>query len=166
MKKLAAKKVAMATVTALMLGGLATQASAGTTTTQAPTQAPDTAPIQAPSIAPPPAKHGAMEGAPAARAPADPATAPAPADVGSVVFGSPLFDDEGEKVGIVDRPALTTRGGEDVVAKVGGFLGLGEREVLLTRDLLTPMEGEPGYRVALSEDQIDDLPEYEEKTPG
>lgn len=77
------------------------------------------------------------------------------------LIGMEVASADGEVVGEVDNFALQ---GQDVVAivGVGGFLGLGEHEVALPLGEMT-YDGERLVLSSLTEDQIRDMPEFDEE---
>jgi sporulation protein YlmC with PRC-barrel domain len=80
------------------------------------------------------------------------------------LIGMDVASADGEVVGEVDNFALH---GENVVAivGVGGFLGIGEHEVALSFGDMT-YDGEKLVLSSLTEDQLREMPEYDEAEPN
>ena len=83
------------------------------------------------------------------------------------LLGTRVYGVNDERLGEIDRWIGEAPGQlpEAAVVDVGGFLGLGERQVAIGTDLLTLMTDVDGndlrVYVALTEEQIEELPEIE-----
>jgi hypothetical protein len=77
------------------------------------------------------------------------------------VYG--LGDEEVGEIGYTINAASTGTGAPMIVLEIGGFLGLGEREIALPVDALTYVQGEDGIRAYIdaTEEQLESLPEYD-----
>lgn len=77
------------------------------------------------------------------------------------VSGMDIYDSTGERVGEVDDVLM----GEDGTVTgasldIGGFLGMGEKDVVLPLESLTKTDD--GFTTALSKEQLESLPEYDD----
>jgi sporulation protein YlmC with PRC-barrel domain len=86
------------------------------------------------------------------------------------LIGSAVHDARGEEIGKI-ADLLLDRQGEVVglVVGVGGFLGIGQREVALSWDaveLTTDEDGDPIARIGLDEQTLENAPEFEERDTG
>jgi sporulation protein YlmC with PRC-barrel domain len=86
------------------------------------------------------------------------------------LIGSAVHDARGEEIGQI-ADLLLDRQGEVVglVVGVGGFLGIGQREVALSWDaveLTTDEDGDPIARVDLDEQTLENAPEFEQLDRG
>jgi sporulation protein YlmC with PRC-barrel domain len=78
----------------------------------------------------------------------------------SELKGKDVYDAAGKKVGSIDDVVPQTGQTRDVILSVGGILGIGSKKVLIpASDIERGNEGR--LVVAMSEDQLDKLPEYE-----
>lgn len=117
---------------------------------------PDAMKSEAPAKAGAAMKDGAMAGASA-----KPAMPP------KSIVGKDVNNTKGEKVGQVSKVA-----GRQVVVSVGGFLGLGARQVALNWEQLSMLPGKKGngedtkLMTSLSEADLKSLPEYREQAPA
>ena len=71
----------------------------------------------------------------------------------------------GEEIGDIDEVYETSPGVPGyLTVEVGGFLGMGEKEVLLPMDQLAIFRGEDGYRVyvAATEEQLEEYPDFDD----
>ncbi|WP_027132532.1 PRC-barrel domain-containing protein [Geminicoccus roseus] len=72
-----------------------------------------------------------------------------------------LIGADGERIGEVDDVLMTPEGEITAVsADVGGFLGLGEKDVMIEIDQLTP--GENGLVTNLTKEQLEQLPDWDD----
>jgi sporulation protein YlmC with PRC-barrel domain len=82
------------------------------------------------------------------------------------VIGADVLSFEGESIANVDDVVLTAEGDvEYILVDVGGFLGLGARTVAIPfADVTVQMDdsGNPELQTQLSEDDLENMPEYEE----
>lgn len=77
------------------------------------------------------------------------------------IDGMDIYDSTGEKVGEVDD-VLVGQDGTSMAASldIGGFLGIGEKDVVLPLDSLT--KGEDGLRTTMTKEELESLPDYED----
>ena len=71
----------------------------------------------------------------------------------------------GEEIGEVDEVYEASQGVPGYLEiEVGGFLGIGEKEILLPADQLAIYRGDDGYRVYVeaTEEQLEEYPEYDD----
>ncbi len=71
----------------------------------------------------------------------------------------------GDEIGDIDEIYEATAGVPGyLTVEVGGFLGIGEKEVLLPMDQLSVFRGEDGYRVyvAATEEQLEEYPDFDD----
>ena len=79
--------------------------------------------------------------------------------------GKAIFDASGKKVGSIDEVVPQAGQTRDAVVAVGGFLGIGAKKVLIpASDIERTDDGR--LIVAMSESQIERLPEYERPRPA
>ena len=79
----------------------------------------------------------------------------------SKLIGLPVYNDHGEKIGVIDDIMLPTMGGEVTAAvSVGGFMGIGEDYYPLPWSMLTYNPKLEGYEVNISETQLKGAPKY------
>jgi len=72
-----------------------------------------------------------------------------------------LYDATGESIGELDDILMDAATGEMVASlDVGGFLGMGEKDVLISMDELTASDD--GVMTSLTREQLEALPEYED----
>jgi putative membrane protein len=76
------------------------------------------------------------------------------------VLGSSVMNENGEEVGTIEDLVVKDEA-HYAVLSVGGFLGIGEKEVAIPLDELKLGEDESYLMSAETEDQLEDLPEYE-----
>jgi len=79
------------------------------------------------------------------------------------VIGSPVYNDSEEKVGditalIVDDQQQSVVGG---LVSVGGFLGIGAKEVGVSWDQLEPLPDRDGFRLAMTKEELTDAASYQ-----
>lgn len=79
------------------------------------------------------------------------------------VQGTTVYDQDGEKIGTVEKVMIDKISGEVAYAVMsfGGFLGMGEKHHPLPWDVLDYDKSKDGYRVSLSKDQLEKAPNYE-----
>jgi hypothetical protein len=80
---------------------------------------------------------------------------------GVEVFG--LRDEEVGEIGYTVNAASSPDGEPLVVLEIGGFLGLGEREIALPVGALSYLQGEDGVRAYIdaSQEMLESMPEYD-----
>ena len=82
----------------------------------------------------------------------------------SKVIGSSVVNDAGDTVGKVDDIIIAEDGKAPfVVLAVGGFLGIGDKKVAVPLDQLQLGEDEAYLMSAETEEQLEQLPEYDEE---
>jgi hypothetical protein len=107
---------------------------------------------------------GASPSAPGAGA-ASPGASPTSPGVGAASAaewkGKPLVDSSGDKIGEVKDVQ-----GQNVIVSTGGFLGMGSKDVQISRDRLTVSGSgnDMKLQTSMTKEQIKDLPEH--KAPG
>lgn len=83
------------------------------------------------------------------------------------VIGADLLDFEGNSIATVDDVVMDTQGTvEALLVDVGGFLGFGARTVAIPLSDVTvdvDADGETVLRTALTAEDLENLPEYEEE---
>ena len=77
--------------------------------------------------------------------------------------GKDLVDSTGDKIGEIKDVQ-----GQNVIVSVGGFLGIGAKEVQMSRDRLNAVGAGPDLKVqtTMTKDQIKDLPEHKAPETG
>ena len=81
------------------------------------------------------------------------------ADVANKMIGRTVFNPSGEKVGEVESALIDGNGKvRYVIVGVGGFLGLGERDVALRWDQLTMADNDQKIVVNMTKEQLAALP--------
>ena len=78
------------------------------------------------------------------------------------VLGSRVVNAAGEEVATVDDLVIGQDGQYHVVLSVGGFLGIGDRKVAMPLDELQLSEDEVYLMSATTEEQLEQMPEYDE----
>lgn len=80
----------------------------------------------------------------------------------SVVKDTPVFDTDGEKIGVIDDIVLDKKSGHAVYALMsfGGFLGLGEKLHPIPWSKLTYNEEDGGYIVDLDKEFLEKAPSF------
>lgn len=72
-----------------------------------------------------------------------------------------VYDSTGERIGEVDDVLIGADGSSMAVSlDVGGFIGIGEKDVVIPVDDLSPTEN--GFSVNMTREQLEALPEYED----
>lgn len=143
------------TLAAMSVAGLAhatgSQAHGGVLTPAAQTIVAQATQPSTPST---PAEKGAIGGAPSAAQPAVPPP---------TIIGKDLVDSKGKKVGKVAKID-----GDQVVVAVGGFLGIGARDVAVPWKSLTTIGsgGSQKVETSMTEDELKQLPEYKTSENG
>ncbi len=80
---------------------------------------------------------------------------------------APVMSRDGDEIGDVSQVLMTADGAIDaIVVNVGGFLGMGSKPVAVPFDRLTLQtndeNGDMSIRIAMSREEIEALPQYEE----
>jgi putative membrane protein len=78
------------------------------------------------------------------------------------LLGSPVVNTMGDKVGKIEDVVLDQTGKYFAVVSVGGFLGIGAKDVAVSLNDLQLGEDEAYLMSAASEDQLKQMPEYDE----
>jgi putative membrane protein len=79
------------------------------------------------------------------------------------VLGSRVVNAEGQEVGEIEDLVLDQNQIAYAVVSVGGFLGMGEKRVAVPLDDLQLGEGETYLMSSASQDQLEQMPEYDEQ---
>jgi PRC-barrel domain len=79
------------------------------------------------------------------------------------VLGSRVVNAEGAEVGEIEDLVLDQNQIAYAVVSVGGFLGMGEKRVAVPLDELQLGEGETYLMTAATQDQLEQMPEYDEQ---
>jgi putative membrane protein len=95
---------------------------------------------------------------------AQPEAAPQPEQAVSLekLLGSPVVNTMGDKVGKIEDVVLDQTGKYFAVVSVGGFLGIGDKDVAVSLNDLQLGEDEAYLMSAATEDQLKQMPEYDE----
>jgi putative membrane protein len=93
-----------------------------------------------------------------------PQTAPQPQQAVSIekLLGSPVVNTKGDKVGKIEDVVLDQTGKHFAILSVGGFLGIGDKDVAVPLNDLQLGEDEAYLMSAATEDQLKQMPEYDE----
>jgi putative membrane protein len=104
------------------------------------------------------------EQAQTAAQPQQPQAAPHPGQAVSLeaALGSPVVNTKGDQVGKIEDVVLDQTGKYFAVVSVGGFLGIGDKDVAVPLDELQLGENETYLMTAATEDQLKQMPEYDE----
>jgi putative membrane protein len=96
--------------------------------------------------------------------PAQPEASPQPEQAVSIekLLGSPVVNTKGDKVGKIEDVVLDQTGKYFAVVSVGGFLGIGAKDVAVPLNDLQLGQDEAYLMSAASEDQLKQMPEYDE----
>ncbi len=82
----------------------------------------------------------------------------------SSVIGQSVYDSDGNDLGTVNDIVLNEEGGIDaVVIGVGGFLGIGQKNVAVSMDAIdktTDADGNPKFVLAATKEQLDAAPGF------
>lgn len=78
------------------------------------------------------------------------------------VVGNEVLNSQGEEIGEVEDVVVDQNQTAHAVISVGGFLGLGDKEVAVPMDRLTPAQDGGGATTDLTEEELEGLPAYEE----
>ncbi len=116
----------------------------------------------------PAAAHAAGPASAAPAAAADGQGRPVQADAGGRIYlssllHSELMNDKGDKIGEVDDILVGKDGKLELLVMVGGFLGIGNRDVLLPWSKLDVRRTERGnvvVSVPMTKDELKSIPEY------
>jgi hypothetical protein len=73
-----------------------------------------------------------------------------------------VVNTKGDKVGKIEDGVLDQTGKYYAVVSVGGFLGIGDKDVALPLNDLQLGQGEAYLMSAATEDQLKQMPEYDE----
>jgi putative membrane protein len=104
-----------------------------------------------------------QEAQPQATQPEQPGAAPQPQQAISMekLLGSPVVNTKGDKVGKIEDVVLDQTGKYFAVLSVGGFLGIGDKDVAVPLNDLQLGEDEAYLMSATTEDQLKQMPEYD-----
>jgi putative membrane protein len=96
--------------------------------------------------------------------PEQPGATPQPQQAVSIekLLGSPVVNTKGDKVGKIEDVVLDQTGTYFAVLSVGGFLGIGDKDVAVPLNDLQLGEDEAYLMSATTEDQLKQMPEYDE----
>jgi putative membrane protein len=96
--------------------------------------------------------------------PAQPEASPQPEQAVSIekLLGSPVVNTKGDKVGKIEDVVLDQTGKYFAVVSVGGFLGIGAKDVAVPLNDLQLGQDEAYLMSAASEDQLKQMPKYDE----
>jgi putative membrane protein len=96
--------------------------------------------------------------------PEQPGATPQPQQAVSIekLLGSPVVNTKGDKVGKIEDVVLDQTGKYYAVVSVGGFLGIGAKDVALPLNDLQLGQDEAYLMSAETEDQLKQMPEYDE----
>ncbi len=81
-------------------------------------------------------------------------------------IGQPVYDAQGDEIGIVNKTVLTEDGTEKIVVSVDRFLGFAEKQVALEKSLFTLRADGQGYDIAMTRAEIDQLEAYDPAADG
>lgn len=85
----------------------------------------------------------------------------------SDMIGAEVDGPSGDQVATIDNVVLNNDGSvKYVVLDHGGFLNIGNKKTALNFNELTLGQGDANYTVALTDDQLDAAPEYDEDNPA
>jgi putative membrane protein len=79
------------------------------------------------------------------------------------VLGSRVVNAAGEEVATIDDLVIDQSGQQYAVLSVGGFLGIGDKKVAVPLDELQLSEDEVYLMTAATEEQLEQMPEYDEE---
>ncbi|MEK9969130.1 MAG: PRC-barrel domain-containing protein [Ferrovibrio sp.] len=156
----------MAATAALIGLGLSGAAFAAGDMNKSPNTPPGAGtPPATPSQANPAAPNTAATGSDKATTPGNTSTLAAKPAMSSVqakdLLGADIKSASNETIGEVDGVYIGNDGQvSKVIVGVGGFLGLGERNVAVNWDSLTVTDGGDTVRTTLTKDQLKAMPEY------
>ena len=75
--------------------------------------------------------------------------------------GAPVYDPAGERIGELDDILMGSDGSSMAASlDVGGFLGIGEKDVAIPVTELT--KAEDGFMVNMTQEQLEQLPEFDD----
>lgn len=97
---------------------------------------------------------------PQARQPQDPQVTPA--DL-RMLRGLPVQTAQGEELGEIDDIVMDDAGNTGFVVSVGGFLGIGDTEILVPADEVEVRGDTIVWQTAMSRDQIEEQAQYDEQ---
>jgi hypothetical protein len=78
------------------------------------------------------------------------------------LVGNDVLNSEGSSIGEIEDVVIDQEEKVYAVISVGGFLGIGEKQVALPLDELHPNPSEGGLSTAMTEDELEGLPAYQE----
>jgi sporulation protein YlmC with PRC-barrel domain len=78
------------------------------------------------------------------------------------MLGTDVIGERGENIGEVDEMVLTNEGEPAAVVGVGGFLGIGEREVAVPLARFT-MEGDRLVLDSMTQGQLENMAEFDSR---
>ncbi len=97
-------------------------------------------------------------------APSDgPSLASAPATQAKNLEGRDVVNREGKTLGEIEKVIVKDNRVTDLVISVGGFIGIGDKDVLVDARQLKAEGNQIVWDTPMSEDQLDNLPEYREE---
>jgi putative membrane protein len=105
-----------------------------------------------------------QEEQPQAAQPTQPEATPQPEQAVSIekLLGSPVVNTMGDKVGKIEDVVLDQTGKYFAVLAVGGFLGIGDKNVAVPLNDLQLAQDEAYLMSSATEDQLKQMPEYDE----
>jgi putative membrane protein len=83
------------------------------------------------------------------------------ADVTQEVIGTDVKNGSGEDIGKVEDVVIDQEQNVYAVVSVGGFLGIGGKEVAIPMDVLKPGPENDGLVTAMTKEELEGLPDYE-----
>ncbi|UTF61444.1 PRC-barrel domain-containing protein [Gilvimarinus sp. DA14] len=92
-----------------------------------------------------------------------PSLASAPATQAKNLEGRDVVNREGETLGEVEKVIVKDNRVTDLVISVGGFIGIGDKEVLVDARQFKAEGNQIVWNTPMSEDQLDNMPEYREE---
>ncbi len=79
------------------------------------------------------------------------------------VLGAEVVNAAGDAIGEIEDMVLDQNGDYYAILSVGGFLGIGEKKVAVPLDELRPAEDQVYLMAAATEEQLEQMPEYDEQ---
>lgn len=83
-------------------------------------------------------------------------------DQSAQLEGQAVFDANGQEVGTVEKIVSAEDGTQTAILSVGGFLGIGVKKIAVSADTLEPNAEGTGVTVALTAEEIEAAPAYED----
>jgi hypothetical protein len=77
------------------------------------------------------------------------------------VIGTDVKNGSGEDIGKVEDVVIDQEQNVYAVVSVGGFLGIGGKEVAIPMDVLKPGPENDGLVTAMTKEELEGLPDYE-----